>query len=96
MSIENKTKILKMIIKPKITYGLTIWNTELPSNINDLQRLLNFYSRCCANAKWYIRNNQIHREPRMKTLREELDKTIKNTKEKISTHPNPTINNIVL
>lgn len=51
MSMENKTKIFKMVIKRKITYGITTWTISFPNNIMDLQRQLNYYARCCTNAE---------------------------------------------
>lgn len=96
MSTDNKIKILKTIIQPKIMYGLTIWTRGLPSNINDLQRLLNSYTRCCASAKWYMRNNQVQRGTKMKTLKEDLEVELTKTKDKITKHQNLTSNNIAI
>ena len=61
LSIENKLKIYRTIIKPIWTYGVPLWGTAAMSHINKLELLQSKILRTIVNAPWYVRNKDIHR-----------------------------------
>jgi hypothetical protein len=50
----DKLLLYKTILKPILTYGVTLWGTACHSNIEILQRFQNKVLRTLANAPWYI------------------------------------------
>ena len=56
LSIENKLKIYKTIIKPIWTYGIPLWGTEAMSHINKIETIQAKILRTIVNAPWYVRN----------------------------------------
>ena len=88
LSIENKLKIYKMIIKPIWTYGIPLWGTATMSHINKLESLQSKILRTIVNAPWYVRNEDIHEDLKIPMFKEEIGKYVKKYKEVTATHPN--------
>ena len=56
LSIENKLKSYKTIIKPIWTYRIPLWETAAMSNINKLESLQSKMLKTIADVRWHVRN----------------------------------------
>ena len=88
LSIENKLKIYKTIIKPIWTYGIPLWGTAAMSHINKIEIIQAKILRTVVNAPWYVRNNDIPRDLGIPTVMEEISRYSEKYKSRIATHPN--------
>lgn len=94
LSIQNKLLIYKSTIKPIWTYGIQIWGTAAKSNIDIIQRLQSKILRTIVNAPWYITNEDIHRDLKIPSIKDEIKKHSRNHQIKISNHLNNEIRNL--
>ena len=85
LSIENKLKIYKTIIKPIWTYGIPLWGTAAMSHINKMEAKI---LRTIVNGPWYVRNEDIRRDLGIPTVKEEISRYSEKYKSRIATHPN--------
>ena len=74
LSIENKLKIYKTIIKPIWTYGIPLWGTATMSHINKIEIIQAKILRTIVNAPWYVRNDEIRRDLGIPTVKEEISR----------------------
>lgn len=72
LSIHNKLLIYKQILKPVWTYGIQLWGCAAKNNIEIIQRFQNKALRCVVNAPWYVRNSDLHRDLKIKTVEETI------------------------
>lgn len=88
LSIENKLNIYKTIIKPIWTYGIPLWGTAAKSHITKLETLQSIILRTVVNAPWYSRNDDIRKDLKIPTVKEEISRYAKKHKDRIETHSN--------
>ena len=88
LSIENKLKIYKTIIKSIWTYGILLWGTAAMSHINKIETIQAKILKTIVNAPWYVRNEDIRTYQRIPTVKEEINRYAERYKERIATHPN--------
>lgn len=88
LSIKNKVLIYQQVLKPVWTYGLQLWGCTKESNYNCLQVFQNRVLRNIVNAPWYVRNEDLHRELRVRTVKEEIQKIARRHEERLHKHPN--------
>lgn len=74
LSLENKLLVYKVILKPIWTYGIQLWGTASNSNIEILQRYQSKTLRSIVTAPWYVRNDVIHHDLNISTVKEEISK----------------------
>ena len=65
LSIHNKLKLHKQILKPVWAYVIHLWGCTKQSNIDIFQRFQNKVLRNIVDAPWYIRNADLHRDLQM-------------------------------
>ena len=53
-------------------YGSVIWGTATKTHIIKVQVLQNKVLRIICNAQWFIRNDQLHRELNITTVKEHI------------------------
>ena len=87
LSIENKLKIHKTI-KPIWTYGIALWGTTAISHINKLESLQSKILGTIVNATWYVRNEDILKDLKILTVKEEIDRHAEKYRERTATYPN--------
>ncbi len=88
LSIRNKVLVYKQVLKPVWTYGLQLWGCTKESNYTCLQRFQNRVLRNIVNAPWYVRNEDLHRELEVKTVKEKIKKDARSHEERLHKHPN--------
>ena len=74
LSTHNKITLYKTVIKPVWTYGIQLWGTASNSNIEILQRFQSKTLRSLIDAPWYVINETIHRDLKIRTVKEEIYK----------------------
>lgn len=95
LSIQNKTLIYKVVLKPVWTYGIQLWGTTSNSNIEILQRFQNKILRMVVNAPWYVPNTVIHRDLGMLSVKEEIGKFSEKYSDRVAVHPNVLANQLM-
>lgn len=88
LSIENKLKLYKVILKPVWTYGIQLWGTSSNSNVEILQRYQSKTLRRIINAPWYVSNNQIHRDLKIPKIKDEINRFSSKYLTRLSNHSN--------
>ena len=88
LSIENKLKIYRTIIKPIWTYGISLCGTAAMNHINKIETMQATILRTILNAPWYVRNEDIRRHMWISTFKEEISRYAGKYKARIATHPN--------
>lgn len=83
LSYLNKAIIYKSYIRPILTYAIQVWGCAAKSHIKRLAAFQNHTLRCAANAKWYVRNVNIRKELRVKSIPEFIQTIAKNFYDKI-------------
>lgn len=74
LSLRNKVLIYNQILKPIWLYGIQLWGCTKDSNIKIIQTFQNKVLRNMVNAPWYVRNNDLHRDLAIPTVKEEIKK----------------------
>lgn len=88
LSTYNKLLLYKQILKPVWTYGIQLWGCTKKSNVDIIQRFQNKVLRNIANAPWYIRNNDLHRDLKVEYVAEEIQKIARRHEERLYRHVN--------
>lgn len=79
LSIKNKIKIYKTIIKPIMLYAAPVWSNTNNTNIKTLQTIQNKYLRKVTNNNaTNITNKSIHENTKTQTMRETIIKHTRN------------------
>ena len=88
LSIENKLKIYKTIIKLIWTYGIPLWGTAAMSHINKIETMQAKILGTIVNSPWSVRNDDIRRDLGIPTIKEEISRYAEKYKSRIETHSN--------
>lgn len=87
LSLENKIRIYKTIIKPIWTYGIELWGCSKPSHTKVLQRFQSKTLRMILDVPWYVTNQTIHADLGIPFITEVINLHATRTKNRNSTHP---------
>lgn len=96
LNLDLKVLLYKAVLKPIWYYGIQLWGSASASNVEKLQRRQSKILRMITCAPWYIRNNNIHKDLYIHTIREEIIKSCTNYVTKVSEHPNPLARDLLL
>lgn len=88
LKLDYKVLLYKAIIKPIWTYGIQLWGTASPSNIEKLQRTQSKILRMITKAPWYIKNANLHRDLHIPYVTEEISRLAESYLAKLERHPN--------
>jgi len=69
LSTHNNLVLYKQILNPVWTFGLQLWECTKPSNTAIIQRFQNKILRNLVDARWYVRNADLHRDFKMDMVR---------------------------
>lgn len=95
LSIENKLILYRQVLKPVWTYGIQLWGCTRDSNLNSLQTFENKLLRSFVNAPWYVRNEDLHRDLGIPTVRDEIKNFAIKHRKRLLEHTNRTMNEIL-
>lgn len=96
LNLDLKVLLYKAALKPIWTYGIQLWGSASASNVAKLQRRQSKILRMITCAPWYIRNNNIHKDLNIPTIREEIIKLCTSYVAKVTGHPNPYARDLLL
>lgn len=88
LSLKNKLLIYNTTIKPVWLYCCQLWGLASKSNIDIIQRFQNISLRVCTGAPNYIRNEDLHRDLKIKTVQEEISCISERHRAKSEVHNN--------
>jgi len=74
LCLDYKVLLYNSTIKAIWTYGSQLRGNASSSNIDIIQRIQSKILRTITGAPWYIRNQNIHRDLGILTVKDELDK----------------------
>lgn len=89
LSLEFKALLYNSVLKPIWTYGSELWGNASRSNIDIIQRAQSRILRIITGAPWYLRNENIHRDLKIKLVIEVIAEKKTKYNEKLTTHTNP-------
>lgn len=88
LSIQNKILLYNQILKPVWSYGSQLWGCASESNIQIIQRFQNKVLRNIVDAPWYIRGSDIHKDLRIDTVKQTINKQARKHEERLLKHVN--------
>lgn len=88
LSLDNKLLIYKTTLKPIWTYGIQLWGSACISSIQLIQRAEDSILKQIANTPWFIRNQELHDNLEIKTVKEEINLFSKKYRDRVTHHPN--------
>lgn len=94
VSLSNKILLYLQVIKPIWTYGLQLWGCAKLNQINMIQKMQNKILRTIVKAPWYIRNEDLHRDLGIQTVKEEILSSAQKHAYKLQSHNNLDLNYI--
>ena len=89
LSISNKIKIYKTILKPSWAYGIELWGSAKLANTQRIQSFQSKVLRTILNAPWYVSNQTIHDDLHIPTIHEATKARFHKFHSSLSSHPNP-------
>ncbi|GFX61174.1 RNA-directed DNA polymerase from mobile element jockey [Trichonephila clavipes] len=94
LAIRHKVLLYKSIIRPVMSYGSQIWGSAGMCHLKKLHTLTNSFLRQIVNAPWFVRNEVIYRDLKIKPflphIRNQLSKRFF---DKLPSVPNELIRN---
>ena len=94
LSTYNKLLIYKQVLKPVWTYGIQLWGCASETNIAIIQRFQNKALRTIANAPWYVRNDDLHRDLQIDKVKIVIQQYAKSHSERLRLHTNEEASNL--
>lgn len=88
LSIENKSLLYNQVLKPVWTYGIQLWGCTSASNRLQIERFQNKVLRDIANAPWYIRNDMLHRDLGVESIKDTMKRYASAHQERLQAHDN--------
>jgi hypothetical protein len=85
LSVHNKLLLYKQVVKPIWTYGIQLWGCAATSNINKIR--VQGTARYC-DAPWYYRKDHVHRDLKLPTIRQELQRFAERYERRLHSHVN--------
>lgn len=96
LDLELKLLLYKSVLKPIWLYGIQLWGTASPSNVEKLQRRQSRLLRIITGAPWYMRNSNIHKDLKVPLVREEIKIASVNYISRITEHPNRLVRDLLV
>jgi len=88
LSLENKRLLYLAILKLIWLYGITLWGAASQSNVPKVQTRQNIILRLITNAYRYQRNDDIHADLKIPTVREEVVRCLNSYENRLRQHVN--------
>jgi hypothetical protein len=90
-SVHNKLLLYKQVLKSIWMYGIQLWECASTSNINKIQVFQNKVLRGIVDALWYYRNDHLHRDLKIPTIRQEIQRFAERHGRRLHNHVNTEI-----
>lgn len=91
LSVDNKLRIYKSIIRPSMTYAATVWGYAADTHMKKLQTIQNKALRMAFDAPWFVRNTNLHADAGVVTIKEFLRNSAVRFYGSLQNHMNPLI-----
>jgi hypothetical protein len=88
LSLSNKLRLYKTILKLIWNYGIQLWGTASTSNINILERFQSKAQRLIVDTPWYVPNTLIRRGLQIPSVKEEISHYSSHYIARLTAHPN--------
>lgn len=95
LSTCNKLLLYKQILKPIWTYGIQLWGCTKETNRSILQRFQNKVLRGIVNAPWYVKNSTLHRDLKVESVEEEIQRHAGKHHQRLQVHTNSEIQRMI-
>ena len=89
MSLEMKRLVYLTIIRPIWEYGSHVWGGASDSQVRRVQTFQNRALRVIADAPWFVRNDLLHKDLDIPSIKTVLQATYTRFHARIHYHPNP-------
>ncbi|GFY16500.1 RNA-directed DNA polymerase from mobile element jockey [Trichonephila clavipes] len=93
LAIRHKVLLYKSIIRPVMSYGSQIWGSAGMCHLKKLHTLTNSFLRQIVNAPWFVRNEVIYRDLKIKPFLPHIKDLSKRFFDKLPSVPNELISN---
>ncbi|GFW41787.1 RNA-directed DNA polymerase from mobile element jockey [Trichonephila clavipes] len=93
LAIRHKVLLYKSIIRPVMSYGSHIWGSAGMCHLKKLHTLTNSFLRQIVNAPWFVRNEVIYRDLKIKPFLPHIKDLSKRFFDKLPNVPNELISN---
>jgi hypothetical protein len=94
INLNNKILIYKLLLKPVWSYGIQLWGSAKPSNINKIQIFQSKCLRQITKAPFYVSNDTLHKDLSIPTVQLVAKTLYKRFHSNLSNHRNPLISNL--
>lgn len=91
LSLKCKLRIYTTCIRPIMTYACPVFAQAHDRTIHRMQTLQNRFLRRATGAPWYLRNDQLHVDLRIPTLKQFMKRLSKRYFDTAEKHSNPLI-----
>jgi hypothetical protein len=88
LSVHNKLLLYKQVLKPIWTYGIQIWGCAATSNIDKIQIVQTMVLQGIVDAPWYYRNDHLHRDLKIPTIRQKIQRFAERHERRLHNHVN--------
>jgi hypothetical protein len=95
LSLNNKLLLYKAILKPVWTYGIQLWGSAANSNLEILEWYQSKVLRIIVNAPWFVPNQIITHDLKIKTVKSEIRDYYVNYNKRLENHPNVLANHLL-
>ncbi|KAL1448307.1 hypothetical protein WDU94_003690 [Cyamophila willieti] len=89
LPVENKLLLYNQVLKPIWTYGIQLWGCTSPSNRLTIEQFQNKVLRGIVNAPWYIRNDDLHRDLGVESVKDCMKRLASDHERRLRDHSNP-------
>ncbi|GFX73253.1 RNA-directed DNA polymerase from mobile element jockey [Trichonephila clavipes] len=93
LAIRHKVLLYKSIIRPVMSYGSQIWGSAGMCHLKKLHTLTNSFLRQIVNAPWFVHNEVIYRDLKIKPFLPHIKDLSKRFFDKLPSVPNELIRN---
>lgn len=88
LNLRLKVQIYKQYIRPILLYSSPTWCCAANTHVKKIQTLQNITLRQIVNAPWYIRNKDIHKDLKIRDIKDEIILSTEKLYSKAENHSN--------
>jgi len=96
LPLNQKLTLYKTILRPIWTYGIELWGSTKPSNIQRIQSLQSRILRTIACAPFYVSNDTLHNDLKIPYVKDLATTRYRAYHLKLPSHSNPLVSTLAL